>query len=57
MDVKSAFLTHDMEEKVFMTQPQDFQVAGKKHQVYKLMKALYGLKPAPKAWYIRLTII
>ena len=44
MDVKSAFLNGDLHEEVYMTQPPGFKVAGKDHQVFRLVKALYGLK-------------
>jgi hypothetical protein len=44
MDVKSAFLNGCLEEEVFVEQPQVFEVQGKEHKVYKLKKALYGLK-------------
>jgi hypothetical protein len=54
MDVKSAFLNGYLEEKVFVEQPQGFEVQGKEHQVYKLKKALYGLNQAPRTWYARI---
>lgn len=54
MDVKSAFLNGDLEEEVYMTQPQGFKVAGKEHQVCRLVKALYGLKQPHRAWYIKI---
>jgi len=50
-DVKSAFLNGDIEEEVYVSQPEVFQIKGKEHKVYKLKKALYGLKQALRAWY------
>jgi hypothetical protein len=44
MDVKSAFLNGDWQEEVYMYQPHGFQVSRMEHLVYKLKKALYGLK-------------
>ena len=44
MDVKTAFLHGDLEEKIYMNQPNGFKVAGKKKIVYKLEKSMYGLK-------------
>jgi hypothetical protein len=54
MDVKSAFLNVVLEEKVCVRQPPGFQSEKYPHRVYKLRKALYGLKRAPRAWYGRL---
>nr|GEU42136.1 retrovirus-related Pol polyprotein from transposon TNT 1-94 [Tanacetum cinerariifolium] len=50
MDVKSAFLNGFINEEVYVTQPPGFIDFEKPDHVYKLKKALYGLKPAPKAW-------
>lgn len=54
MDVKSAFLNGEIEEEVYVLQPEGFEKKGEKHKVYKLLKALYGLLQAPRAWYTRL---
>lgn len=54
MDVKSTFLNGDLEEEVYMEQPNGFQVQEVEQYVYRLKKALYGLKQAPRAWYSRL---
>ncbi|KAJ9560132.1 hypothetical protein OSB04_005292 [Centaurea solstitialis] len=54
LDVKSAFLNGDLQEEVYVTQPDGFVIAGKEHMVYKLNKALYGLRQAPRAWNIKL---
>ena len=51
LDVKSAFLNGDLEEEVYVEQPQGFYVKGHEADVYLLKKALYGLKQAPQAWY------
>lgn len=53
-DVKSAFLNGDLKEEVYVDQPQGFEIIGKETQVYKLNKALYRPKQAPRAWYGRI---
>ena len=50
LDVKTAFLNGDLKEVVFVSQPEGFEVKGQEHKVYKLNKALYGLRQAPRAW-------
>ena len=54
MDVKTAFLNGDLEEEIYMEQPEGFVVSGKEKLVCKLQRSLYGLKQAPRAWYQRL---
>ena len=51
LDVKSAFLHGELQEAVFIEQPQGYEVKGEEDKVYKLKKAIYGLKQAPRAWY------
>ena len=44
MDVKSAFLNGFIQEEVYVEQPPGFEDFEKPNHVYKLQKALYGLK-------------
>ncbi|KAG8493315.1 hypothetical protein CXB51_010698 [Gossypium anomalum] len=51
MDVKTAFLHGDLEEELYMEQPEGFVAQGKEDYVCRLKKSLYGLKQAPRQWY------
>ena len=51
MDVKTTFLHGDLEEEIYVKQPEWFMVKGKKELVCKLNKSLYGLKKSPRMWY------
>nr|GEW54736.1 hypothetical protein [Tanacetum cinerariifolium] len=55
MDVKIAFLHCSLKEDVYMCQPEGFIDSDHPSHVYKLKKALYGLKKAPRAWYDELS--
>nr|GEY92174.1 ribonuclease H-like domain, reverse transcriptase, RNA-dependent DNA polymerase [Tanacetum cinerariifolium] len=54
LDVKSAFLHGDLKEEDYVTQPEGFVQQGNTGKVYKLIKALYGLRQAPRAWNVKL---
>nr|GFB43987.1 ribonuclease H-like domain, reverse transcriptase, RNA-dependent DNA polymerase [Tanacetum cinerariifolium] len=51
MDVKSAFLYGTIEEEVYVCQPPRFEDPENPNNVYKVVKALYGLHQALRAWY------
>ncbi|GJZ15832.1 putative ribonuclease H-like domain-containing protein [Tanacetum coccineum] len=55
MDVKSAFLYGKIDEEVYVSQPPGFQDPKSPQKVYKVVKALYGLHQAPRAWYATLS--
>jgi hypothetical protein len=42
-----------LEEEVYMQQPQGYEVKGKENLVCRLKKSLYGLKKAPRQWYLK----
>nr|GEU59574.1 retrovirus-related Pol polyprotein from transposon TNT 1-94 [Tanacetum cinerariifolium] len=51
MDVKTTFLNGELKEEVYVSQPEGFVDPDHLTHVYRLKKALYGLKKAPQAWY------
>ena len=51
MDVKTTFLNGDLDEEIYMDQPEGFVVQGQERKVCKLRKSLHGLKQAPKQWH------
>nr|KAJ0220468.1 hypothetical protein LSAT_V11C200058650 [Lactuca sativa] len=51
MDVKTTFLNGDLDEEIYMKQPEGFVMPGNEHKVCKLKKSLYGLKQEPKQWH------
>ena len=48
MDVTAAFLNGDLQEEIYMKQPEGFE--GEEDLVCRLKKSLYGLKQSPKCW-------
>ncbi|GJT13765.1 ribonuclease H-like domain, reverse transcriptase, RNA-dependent DNA polymerase [Tanacetum coccineum] len=54
LDVKSAFLHGDLKKEVYVTQPEGFIKKQDQGKVYRLVKALYGLRQVPRAWNIKL---
>ena len=46
--MKTSFLHGDLEEEIYMQQPEGFEFKGKENLVCKLKKRLYGLKQAPR---------
>ncbi|GKC41259.1 putative ribonuclease H-like domain-containing protein, partial [Tanacetum coccineum] len=51
IDMNSAFLYGTIEKEVYVTQPPGFKDPDHPDKVYKVVKALYGLHQAPRAWY------
>ncbi|KAL0541547.1 hypothetical protein IC582_021599 [Cucumis melo] len=53
MDVKTAFLNGNLEQSIFMSQPEGFITQGQEQKVCKLNRSIYGLKQASRSWNIR----
>ncbi|GJV64397.1 retrovirus-related pol polyprotein from transposon TNT 1-94 [Tanacetum coccineum] len=56
MHVKTAFLNGNLREEVYVSQPDGFMDPDNPNHVYKLNKALYRLKQAPRVWYDMLSL-
>ncbi|RDX75661.1 hypothetical protein CR513_44433, partial [Mucuna pruriens] len=54
LDVKSTFLNGELQEEIYVEQPEGFMKQGEEDKVYLLKKVLYDLKQAPRAWYSRI---
>lgn len=50
VDVKSAYLNGDLEEEIYMKQPEGYNETDKPDYVCKLLKSLYGLKQSARVW-------
>jgi hypothetical protein len=51
MDVKTTFLNGDIDEEVYIEQPEGFVIHEEKTHVCRLKKSLYGITQAPHPWY------
>nr|GFD21282.1 retrovirus-related Pol polyprotein from transposon TNT 1-94 [Tanacetum cinerariifolium] len=56
MDMKTTFLHGTLKEDVYVCQAEGFIDADHPSHAFKLEKALYGLKKAPRAWYDELSM-
>ena len=51
LDVKTAILSGELDEELYMEQPEGFKIPGQQHKVMCLKCAIYGLKQAALAWW------
>ena len=52
MDVKTVFLKGNLDERIYMRQPEGFVQDGQEGKVCELQKSIYGLKQASRSWNI-----
>ena len=52
MDVKTAFLNGDLENEIYMEQPEGYVGKSRPNMVCKLQKSLYGLKQSARCWNV-----
>jgi len=50
IDIKTAYLYGNLDEEIYMEQPEGFKLPGKENKVWRLCKALYDLKQAGLSW-------
>ena len=53
MDVKIAFLNGNLDEHIYMAQPDSFVEESQEAKVFELLKSIYELKQASRSWNIR----
>ena len=53
MDVKTSFLNGNLDEEIYMQQPEGFQEEENEQLVCKLRRSIYGLKQASRQWYLK----
>ena len=51
MDVSTAFLNGELEEEIYMSQPEGYVKEGEEELVCKLNKSIYGLKQSSRCWF------
>jgi hypothetical protein len=52
MDVKTTFLNGNLDEDMYMIQPEGFVDLNNVGKICKLQKSIYGLKQASRSWNI-----
>jgi hypothetical protein len=53
IDIKTTFLNSDLQESVYMAQPEGFVIDDKEHMRCRLKKSIYGLKQASRQLYLK----
>ena len=53
MNVKTAFLNGDIDETIYIMQPENFVSGDPKNMVWKLKKSIYWLKQVSRQWYFK----
>ena len=53
MDVEATFHHEELDEMIFMGQPEGFVSKGHEHKVWRFKLSIYGMKQSSKQWYLR----
>ena len=53
MDVKTAFFNGNLDEEIYMMQPEGFIAKNQEHMVCKFKRFIYGLKQVSRSWNIK----
>ena len=53
MDVKTAFLSRELDEEIYMNQPLGFELKGQERKVCRIKRSIYGLKQASRQWNLK----
>ena len=53
LDVKTAFLHGNLQEEIFMNQPEGYEAPDRKYYICLLKNSLYGLKQSLRQWYLK----
>lgn len=57
LDVATAFLNGDIDEEIYITQPEGYFIPGRETEVCKLNKSLYGIRQASRIWNLKLNSV
>lgn len=57
LDVATAFLNGDIDEEIYITQPEGYIIPGRETEVCKLNKSLYGIRQASRIWNLKLNSV
>ena len=57
LDIETAFLYGELSEEIFLEQPEGFKISGQENKVYRLKRAIYGLKQSARTWNLKVSSV